>query len=350
MSASLHLVDESDAKRFGDVEPHRVKGLVMQPQQDGSKARQEEERIKRVRQMRRSAVRRRQILALSLLLITLVVGVLAVTVTFSLLYCLIPLALLGVVLVSGAHASAQARQWEERLAARQNRQLLRSRAAAPVAARPVQAKESDQTTAALSQEDIRAAIILARKMQEKALAVRSAQQMSAAQEDRIAEHAVREAIQHVSSQASAAASQPESQVDQPAHKVDAAKQVKAAASSESNREPVLTAAQAHTLLSFSMGQSRDGQVLRQNEPLSLEIKSTKQVAQAVPKLQAQPKRETQAQESDSSVRSSRKNNPNSKPEDFHRREVQADVDAPEVSDDSLGKVGVEAILARRSNS
>ena len=85
------------------------------------------------------------------------------------------------------------------------------------------------------------------------------------------------------------------------------------------------------LISFSLGSARgegsdkDGKHNEDEGPHSLEIKSTRQVSVARPP------------EKKKSV---------GQPDDFHKREMQAQVEAPDRSEDSLS-IGVEAILARR---
>ena len=91
------------------------------------------------------------------------------------------------------------------------------------------------------------------------------------------------------------------------------------------------------LISFSLGSPRgegSDKGGRNNEdegPHSLEIKSTKQVSVARPPKKQQSNQTTKA---------------DGRPDDFHKQEMQAQVDAPDRSDDSLS-IGVEAILARR---
>ncbi|BDR52404.1 hypothetical protein KIM372_03110 [Bombiscardovia nodaiensis] len=339
MSASLHLVDESDAGRFGDAEPQKVKGLVM-PQQGASRARQEAERIQRVRSLRRAAARRRRILAVLLLIATVAVGVCSYTMSFSPLFSLIPLGLLALVLALGARAAAQARKWEVRLAQRQRAQRSQQ-AQALKAAQGVQAARlnsqaagkdaaayaGNETTAALSQQDIRAAILQSRQDQQLALAARSAQQ---AQE--------------------AAAARLEAAQERQTRQADAVP-VEQAAQAEQTQDSVQLQA-GQTLYSFSMGEPRQGQVPAVAEPESREIKSSKQVARAVPKAVSQSQQDQAAKATASAQAekglSAGLAGQSGRPTDFHQREVQADVDAPALSEDSLGKVGVEAILARRT--
>ena len=67
-SPSLHIVDAENGRRFGDIKPHKAKGAAM-PASTPS-ARLTPEHIAHVRELRRAAIRRRQILAVCLLAIT----------------------------------------------------------------------------------------------------------------------------------------------------------------------------------------------------------------------------------------------------------------------------------------
>ena len=90
------------------------------------------------------------------------------------------------------------------------------------------------------------------------------------------------------------------------------------------------------LISFSLGSASgegsdmDGKKSEDEGPHSLEIKSTRQVSVARPpeKKQADQKKADK------------------RPDDFHKQEMQAQVEVPDRSEDSLS-IGVEAILARR---
>ena len=75
-----------------------------------------DKQIKEIRLLRHKAVRRRQILVLSLVVITLVVFFVGLGVHFSLLYALIPLFFLLLVVALGVRASRQARAWEKKIA------------------------------------------------------------------------------------------------------------------------------------------------------------------------------------------------------------------------------------------
>ncbi|MDT7512147.1 hypothetical protein QRX46_01715 [Bifidobacterium sp. H1HS10N] len=101
-----------------------------------------------------------------------------------------------------------------------------------------------------------------------------------------------------------------------------------------NPSPALDAfgmAAGQDLISFSLGSAHDegtdgdGRNSEDEGPHSLEIKSTRQVSVARPP---------------------EKKKADGRPDDFHKQELQAQVEVPDRSEDSLS-IGVEAILARR---
>ena len=96
-SPSLHIVDAENGRRFGDIKPHKAKGAAM-PASTPS-ARLTSEHIAHVRELRRAAIRRRQILAVCLLAITVLVFAVSFPLHFSPLLALIPFVLLLLVLV-----------------------------------------------------------------------------------------------------------------------------------------------------------------------------------------------------------------------------------------------------------
>ena len=106
-----------------------------------------------------------------------------------------------------------------------------------------------------------------------------------------------------------------------------------------NPSPALDAfgmAAGQDLISFSLGSAHDegtdgdGRNSEDEGPHSLEIKSTRQVSVARPSV----KKQADQKKADK------------RPDDFHKQEMQAQVEVPDRSEDSLS-IGVEAILARR---
>ncbi|MDT7510504.1 hypothetical protein [Bifidobacterium sp. H6bp9] len=434
LSTSLHMVGREDGMRFCDRQSRTVKGLVMQQgQQDGNR-RSQAQRIKQIRQLRRAAIRRRRILVLALLVITLLVAGCSFLVDYSPWFTLVPLALVVVVLAAGAHASAQARAWERNLAqrrARQRRQQAASLTKSKTSGKPGQAKSEGRTETAtdvLDQGEIRRTLAQARADQQAALKARQhnsakpanptvgssktqgsagsvkSTEKAAAQTGHATSrpYAAKKASDRTpakqaasrpkaskpattkSSTAQKAASKPaapKSSVDKSAaspqsasvqsaaaqsgksgsvsasagneHPASSAQSSASGVSSSSakaqddatnelkriNPSPALDAfgmAAGQDLISFSLGSAHDegtdgdGRNSEDEGPHSLEIKSTRQVSVARPpeKKQADQKKADK------------------RPDDFHKQEMQAQVEVPDRSEDSLS-IGVEAILARR---
>ena len=418
LSTSLHMVGREDGMRFCDRQSRTVKGLVMQQgQQDGNR-RSQAQRIKQIRQLRRAAIRRRRILVLALLVITLLVAGCSFLVDYSPWFTLIPLALVVVVLAAGAHASAQARAWERNLAqrrARQRRQQAASLTKSKTSGKPGQAKSEGRTETAtdvLDQGEIRRTLAQAKADQQAALqarqhnsskpanpAVGSSKTQGSAGSVKSTEKAAAQ-TGHATSRPSAAKkasdrtpakqaasrpkaskpattksstaakaaskpAAPKSSVDKsaaskPATRSAAAQSGKSGPVSASvgNARPASSAqddatnelkrispspaldafgmAAGQDLISFSLGSASgegsdmDGKKSEDEGPHSLEIKSTRQVSVARPpeKKQADQKKADK------------------RPDDFHKQEMQAQVEVPDRSEDSLS-IGVEAILARR---
>ncbi|WP_421776195.1 hypothetical protein [Gardnerella sp. KA00255] len=112
-SSSLHLVDEWSNSHICDDAGTFVEVARMQPTEQ--KTVMTTEHIRRVRALRKAAVRRRRILVLSLLAITLIVLVVGFSGLYSPAFALIPFALLAFVIFCGINASKSAREWEARV-------------------------------------------------------------------------------------------------------------------------------------------------------------------------------------------------------------------------------------------
>lgn len=436
LSTSLHMVGREDGMRFCGRQSRTVKGLVMQQgQQDGNR-RSQAQRIKQIRQLRRAAIRRRRILVLVLLAVTLLVAGLSFSLGYSPWFTLIPLALVIVVLAAGAHASAQARAWERNLAqrrARQRRQQAASLTKSKTASKPAQTKDEGRTETAtdvLDQDEIRRTLTQAKADQQAALKARrhnAAKPVKPAADSSKAKGSAGSLTStekaaaktgHTSNRPSVAekasertpakqaasgptASKPATTKSSKAQKtaskpaapkssVDKSSASKPAIHSASPQSTPAQSAIAHTdksgsasasagkkrpsssslakaqddatnelerispspaldafgtaagqdLISFSLGSARDegsgkdGKNSEDEAPHSLEIKSTRQVSVARPPEKKQPGQKKAHKKADG------------RPDDFHKREMQAQVEAPDRSEDSLS-IGVEAILARR---
>lgn len=352
-SPSLHLVDADSGTRFSDETVAAAKGVLMQST-EAHKGATSEERIAEIRALRHAAVRRRRAIAVSLLTITVVVLVCAFALHFSPLFALIPAALLAAVLALGVRASKQAVAWERKVARyhakvkkraaaeRKRAQAERARLRAQELAEARKVADEQLKTDVVSEGEIRQAIARG-KADRDAAVKRRKEEMSSKEETQTAEKAV----------------------DQTAERADAApadvKEVGLSIHDERGNmaEEAKTVAVKSTqdLISFSLGAPRDGADVEVDAPESMEIKSTKQVAKAVPvetpSDEAEPlippsdamgsmDADEAAARVDEGVHLREVDVPG-----FHGAEVRADVEAPDVTSDSLG-TGLEAILARRS--
>lgn len=83
-----------------------------------------EKQVKEIRSLRRKAIKRRQMIVLSLIVVILIVFFCALGLHFSVFYTLIPIFLLAVVVILGIRASRQAMAWEKKVseAAKKSRQ------------------------------------------------------------------------------------------------------------------------------------------------------------------------------------------------------------------------------------
>ena len=338
-SPSLHIVDAENGRRFGDIKPHKAKGAAM-PASTPS-ARLTSEHIAHVRELRRAAIRRRQILAVCLLAITVLVFAVSFPLHFSPLLALIPFVLLLLVLVLGANASRQARQWERKVVryerahsgtgwskkpSAESKDSKRVNKAEPVAAVTAPAEKiEDAATEVMEQRQIRRALRDAEIEQAKAKALRQ----SAAAYQAAEEHAKQSEKSDIAqSAADKPAAEPSAMVDESADRKSAAETSESSAtpdasvrtdkSIESDKsvaprvEPSLTVRDerderddaaaaadatselvsvrpARALDVFDMSTSQDlisftlgGEHNADNAPESLEIKSTRQVSNAEP--------------------------------------------------------------------
>lgn len=368
-SSSLHLVSEESGTRFSDVRTPQAKGAIM----PATQTEREKNRayIAQVRGLRRAAARRRRWLAGGLLAAAIVVLVLAIALHFSPLYALIPAALCAVVCALGVRASKQARAWEAKMAAKERERNRKTAAAAKRAAkqRAQQAaaqaaahaapREEDARTDVLEQREIRRALHQGRIEQQEALARRQAE---AAQSKAQAEQQV----------AAKSAEQPA--VVSEDHRMHAQLVVRdhdtAYPLDETNELSRVSPASAvdafdmavnQDLISFSLGSPRNGVEIEQDDALSLEIKSTRQVAKATPRDvepdAAEPAAVSETEEPAAKTERQGAGDALAAPQPnraavndsvaFHETEAAATVEAPDETSDSLGS-SLETILARRN--
>ncbi len=336
-SPSLHIVDAENGRRFGDIKPYKAKGAAM-PASTPS-ARLTPEHIAHVRELRRAAIRRRQILAVCLLAITVLVFAVSFPLHFSPLLALIPFVLLLLLLVLGANASRQARQWERKVVryerthsgtgwskkpSAESKDSKRVNKAEPVAAVTAPAEQiEDAVTEVMEQRQIRCALRDAEIEQAKAKALRQ----SAAAYQAAGEYAKQpDKSDTAQSAADKPAVEPSAMVDESADRKSTAETSESSAAPDASArtdkstksdksvaprvEPSLTvrderderddaAADATSELAsvrparaldvFDMATSQDlisftlgGEHNADNAPESLEIKSTRQVSKAEP--------------------------------------------------------------------
>ena len=345
-SPSLHLVDADSGTRFSDETVAAAKGVLMQST-EAHKGATSEERIAEIRALRHAAVRRRRAIAVSLLTITVVVLVCAFALHFSPLFALIPAALLAAVLALGVRASKQAVAWERKVARyhakvkkraaaerkhAQAEQAERARLRAQELAEARKVADEQLKTDVVPEGEIRQAIARG-KADRDAAVKRRKEEMSSKEETQTAEKAAPADVKEVGL----------SIHDERDNMAEEAKTVAVKSTQD--------------LISFSLGAPRDGADVEVDAPESMEIKSTKQVAKAVPvetpSDEAEPlippsdamgsmDADEAAARVDEGVHLREVDVPG-----FHDAEVRADVEAPDVTSDSLG-TGLEAILARRS--
>lgn len=351
-SSSLHLVREADGSRFGDVGTRQTKGAAM-PAQASNTVRLTPERIAHVRALRHAAVRRRRILAIALLAITIVVFAVSFAAHYSPLFALIPFALLAAVLILGANASRHARAWERRVARMREGERKAAAAKPKPASSPASAQSKtvvdDARTREMERREIRrvlhdAAEEKARSLRMKVVAATSgsesvdhggdAQSRTSSHEgidaDAVGETTVKSAV---------VAERPDAQaitVHDDASDLTAEMTLVHPASASD----AFGMAASQDLISFSLGGSSDMRSEAKDaetEPQSLEIKSMKQVTKVEPVEPVEAERLAREAHAVHLADAA----------DFHKREASADVEAPAATSDSLG-VGLESILANRA--
>ena len=339
-SSSLHLVDADSGTKFSDVRTPQAKGAIMQPSQP-HKAMSAAEHIAQVRRMRREAARRRAVA-------TVVVIVLAVVLRFSPLFALIPGGLLLAVLGLGVNAARHARAWERKVAERRARRS-QAKPVQPV----VQARERDASAApteAMEQREIRRALRESEEEKARVQARREARRADVVDvdsvvveertdDDRIVmqrDDARNDDVPH------AEASHAENEQAVPADATTELDEVRPARALDA-----FEVAASQDLISFTLGEPRNGFDVRPEAPESLEIRSARQVAKAVPveeePADAQPQ---PAAQEEPAAQDAQDDVADSEGVSFHDAEVSAQVEAPVATSESLG-TGLDTILARR---
>lgn len=381
-SPSLHLIDERSGTRFSDGVTPTVKGVLMQPNGTASSA-LTKSRIARVRRLRREAIRRRRILVLSLLALGIVLTAAILLSPVSSWWSIVAYIPCAVVLAFGAHASAQAREWERRVhAAHDGRgpseaSHMRSNDAPAAADRAISPSENGQRRGHVDADEPHASGSPADDTPTDVMEsrqIREALDRSRAGRDRRSPHRADAADaghggsdegsrgtrkQGVSQGVSVVPSSMEDAMgdDGGAAKTesvdgDAQSRARAEVSVEAAvADDPITSSAGQDLISFSLGASSDEDNGSQG-PESREIQSTRQVSRAVPP-ETPARRSSRPSRSDADAaaveamegRLAFEGQGNA--ESFHRHELEADIDVPDATSESLA-VGVESILARRS--
>jgi hypothetical protein len=424
-SPSLHLVDANSGTGFCDNRHLLSEGELVRSEQanvavkpalvaQSATSDKEEAKIARIRRLRREAARRRSVISASLLVITVAVFVLSFVLGFSALFALIPAAVLAVVLVCGVRAANHARSWERNLRARRKAEAKRQSAEmhkrddAVANNRAEAGPEDGEPTGTMEQHEIEQALRATKIEKERAMQLRANRQSEQNRKNASVEvqssdgdadngsvtsgsapkaHAEKSQTQSATQQRPMEQSSRDTKVRKDVHHAGSVSETKArvktpvAEPSDATYElqqvhpaPALDLVDLvpnQDLISFSLGAPRNGAEVKSEEPKSLEIKSTRQVAKATTKNDNRPvsakQEQAKAADTDASGIASKSNerghakvavgNGDSETvgshdytgdhETFHASELSADTEAPAVSSDSLG-TGLEKILERRN--
>ncbi len=353
-SPTLHLVGEWSAARICDGTGMLAKGACMQPTQ--RKRTLTPERIARIRAARRAAIRRRCVLVGALAVLTVLVFIVGCSGAFSPAFVLIPGAMLAAVLYFGSRAAKHAREWEARVAkmragslesvdlandSLRNKSLngeslkLESSKEQSLKSEPSESVEQhssrdDTATSVMEKGEIKVALMRAQEERNAALLARSEATENAENVyENVAEDIAEKEYEEDFKEANLAV------------KEDS----KDSAAVKNNQD----------LISFSLGSDvkydLGNSVAAAKAPESLEIKSTKQVAKAIPVVKPAKSKATKSKATKSAKTSESKyakNLQKSTSSQFHAEEQKSQVEAPASSADSLGVANLREVLARRN--
>lgn len=353
-SPTLHLVGEWSAARICDGTGMLAKGACMQPTQ--RKRTLTPERIARIRAARRAAIRRRCVLVGALAVLTVLVFIVGCSGAFSPAFVLIPGAMLAAVLYFGSRAAKHAREWEARVAkmragslesvdlandSLRNKSLngeslkLESSKEQSLKSEPSESVEQhssrdDTATSVMEKREIKVALMRAQEERNAALLARSEATENAENVyENVAEDIAEKEYEEDFKEANLAV------------KEDS----KDSAAVKNNQD----------LISFSLGSDvkydLGNSVAAAKAPESLEIKSTKQVAKAIPVVKPAKSKATKSKATKSAKTSESKyakNLQKSTSSQFHAEEQKSQVEAPASSADSLGVANLREVLARRN--
>ena len=349
-SPTLHLVGEWSAARICDGTGMLAKGACMQPTQ--RKRTLTPERIARIRAARRAAIRRRCVLVGALAVLTVLVFIVGCSGAFSPAFVLIPGAMLASVLYFGSRAAKHAREWEARVAkmragslesvdlandSLRNKSLngeslkLESSKEQSLKSEPSESVEQhssrdDTATSVMEKGEIKVALMRAQEERNAALLARSEATENA---ENVAED-----------------------IDEKEYEEDF-KEANLAVKEDSKDSAAVKNNQ--DLISFSLGSDvkydLGDSVAAAKAPESLEIKSTKQVAKAIPVVKPAKSKAIKSKAAKSAKTSESKyakNLQKSTSSQFHAEEQKSQVEAPASSADSLGVANLREVLARRN--
>ena len=349
-SPSLHLVDADSGTRFSDETAAKAKGAIMQSNET-HEGKLTDERIAHVRALRRAAIRRRRIIVVSMLVITIVVLMCAFVLHFSPLFALIPASLLAGVLALGVRAAKRKvtkyrSKMRKRAAAERKRaqeeQAERARLREQELAEIRRIAESQVPTDVMPEGEIRQAIDRGKADRDVVVSKRKGEtEAKSAAEPNVVD------AQVVPDKKNGLSIHDERDEIAKTEGVDAC-----------DADSSAVAGASQDLISFSLGSPRNGNDIAPAAPESMEIKSTRQVAKAVPPTASTVSDNveplivpTDAISSMDSDEAAARVEAGVHLQDvdtvgFHDSEVSADVEAPSVTSDSLG-VGLASIMARR---
>lgn len=349
-SPTLHLVGEWSAARICDGTGMLAKGACMQPTQ--RKRTLTPERIARIRAARRAAIRRRCVLVGALAVLTVLVFIVGCSGAFSPAFVLIPGAMLTAVLYFGSRAAKHAREWEARVAKMRAGSLesvdlandsLRNKSLNGESLKLESSKEQsskseslesakqhssrdDTATSVMEKREIKVALMRAQEERNAALLARSEATENA---ENVSEDIAEKEYEEDSREANLAIKEDSED----------------SAAVKNNQD----------LISFSLGSDvkydLGNSVAAAKAPESLEIKSTKQVAKAIPVVKPAKSKATKSKAAKSAKTSESKyakNLQKSTSLQFHAEEQKSQVEAPASSADSLGVANLREVLARRN--
>ena len=353
-SPTLHLVGEWSAARICDGTGMLAKGACMQPTQ--RKRTLTPERIARIRAVRRDAIRRRCVLVGALAVLTVLVFIVGCSGAFSPAFVLIPGAMLAAVLYFGSRAAKHAREWEARVAkmragslesvdlandSLRNKSLngeslkLEASKEQSLKSEPSESVEQhssrdDTATSVMEKGEIKVALMRAQEERNAALLARSE---------------ATENTENVYENVAEDIDEKEYEEDFKEANLAVKEDSKDSAAVKNNQD----------LISFSLGSDvkydLGDSVAAAKAPESLEIKSTKQVAKAIPVVKPAKSKTTKSKAAKSAKTSESKyakNLQKSTSSQFHAEEQKSQVEAPASSADSLGVANLREVLARRN--